>query len=654
MDKNYYITTAIAYTSGKPHIGNIYEIILSDSIARFKRFQGYNVFFQTGTDEHGQKIEEKATAKGLTPKQFVDDVAGTIKGLWDKANISYNKFIRTTDADHEKQVQKIFNKLFDKGDIYLGSYEGLYCTPCESFWTESQLVDGKCPDCGREVKKAKEEAYFFKMSKYADKLLAYYNDHPEFIMPISRKNEMVNNFLNKGLQDLCVSRTSFKWGIPVNFNSKHVVYVWLDALTNYITGLGYDVDGNNQENFEKFWPADLHVIGKDIVRFHVIYWPIFLMALDLPLPKQIYGHGWLLQDGEKMSKSKGNVLYFDDLAGVFGADAVRYYVLNEMGMENDGLVGWELLTDRINSDLANVYGNLVSRTIAMVNKYFKGEVENRVVTLTPEADASLKQVTKEAYEKVAKHMDNLKIADATNEVLTVFKRANKYIDETCPWVLAKDPANEKYLENVLYNLCEAIIVGTSLLEPFMPETAQKVADMFNTKLRSVEQISEFGLEKEFHVTSNPEVLFPRFDLKEVLKKAEVIKAEQIKEFNKENGVKVEEKTESKPTIEFDTFEKIKLKVGTIIDSVKVEGSDKLLKNTVKLGNEVRTIVSGIAKTYKPEDIIGKQVVVVTNLAPRKLKGILSEGMILCACDDENQNLALISPISNFKDGCEVS
>ena len=654
MDKNYYITTAIAYTSGKPHIGNIYEIILSDSIARFKRFQGYNVFFQTGTDEHGQKIEEKATAKGLTPKQFVDDVAGVIKRLWDKANISYDKFIRTTDADHEKQVQKIFNKLFDQGDIYLGSYEGLYCTPCESFWTESQLVDGKCPDCGREVKKAKEEAYFFKMSKYADKLLAYYNEHPDFIAPVSRKNEMVNNFLSKGLQDLCVSRTSFKWGVPVNFNSKHVVYVWLDALTNYITGLGYDVDGNNKENFEKFWPADLHVIGKDIVRFHVIYWPIFLMALGLPLPKKVYGHGWLLQDGEKMSKSKGNVLYFDDLADVFGADAVRYYVLNEMGMENDGLVGWELMTDRINSDLANVYGNLVSRTIAMVNKYFKGEVENRVVTLTPEADASLKETAKQAYEKVAKHMENLKISDATSEVLALFKRANKYIDETCPWVLAKDPANEKYLENVLYNLCETIIIGTSLLEPFMPETAQKVADMLNTKLRSVEQISEFGLEKEYHVTDKPEVLFPRLDVKEILKKAEEIKAEQIKEFNRENGAPEPEKVESKPTIEFADFEKVELKVGTIVDSVKVEGSDKLLKNTVKLGSETRTIVSGIAKTYKPEDIIGKQVVVVTNLAPRKLKGVLSEGMILCAYDDKTQDLALISPITNFKDGCEVS
>lgn len=654
MDKNYYITTAIAYTSGKPHIGNIYEIILSDSIARFKRFEGYNVFFQTGTDEHGQKIEEKAYLKGLTPKQFVDDVAGVIKNLWDKANISYDKFIRTTDEYHEKQVEKIFKKLLDQGDIYLGSYEGLYCTPCESFWTESQLVDGKCPDCGREVKKAKEEAYFFKMSKYADRLVEYYNEHPEFVLPVSRKNEMVNNFINKGLQDLCVSRTSFKWGVPLNFNNKHVVYVWLDALTNYITGLGYDVDGNHAENYKKFWPADLHVIGKDIVRFHIIYWPIFLMALGLPLPKQVYGHGWLLQDGEKMSKSKGNVLYFDDLANVYGSDAVRYYVLNEMGMENDGLVGWELMTDKINSDLANVYGNLVSRTIAMVNKYFKGEVENRVVSLTPEIDANLKEVVKSAYAKVAKNINDLKISDALSEVMAIFRRANKYIDETCPWVLAKDPANEKYLETVLFNLCEAIIVGTTLLEPFMPETAQKVAKMFNTKLRTVEEVSNFAVVDEYKVTDAPEVLFPRFDIKEIQAKAEQIKAEQIKEFNKENTVKVEEVKKGKEIIEFDAFEKVELKVGTILNSEKVEGSDKLLKNTVKLGEEVRTIVSGIAKTYKPEDIIGKQVVVVTNLAPRKLKGILSEGMILCAYDDETKDLALVSPISNFKDGCEVS
>ena len=660
--KNYYITTAIAYTSGKPHIGNIYEIILSDSIARFKRFQGYNVFFQTGTDEHGQKIEEKATNKNQTPKQFVDDVAQIIKGLWDKANISYDKFIRTTDDYHEKQVQKIFKKLYDQGDIYKGYYEGWYCTPCESFWTESQLVDGKCPDCGREVKKAKEEAYFFKMSKYADRLKEYYNNHPNFVLPVSRKNEMLNNFINKGLQDLCVSRTSFKWGVPVDFDSKHVVYVWLDALTNYITGLGYDVDGNNQENFKKFWPADLHVIGKDIVRFHIIYWPIFLMALNLPLPKQVYGHGWLLQDGEKMSKSKGNVLYFDDLAEVFGCDAVRYYVLSEMGFENDGLVGWELMTEKINSDLANVYGNLVSRTIAMTNKYFNGTVEN---TFESDAvDQSLIEVVEGAYKKVESKFNELKISDAISEVMAIFKRANKYIDETCPWILAKDESNLNRLKTVLYNLCEAITVGTTLLAPFMPETANKVAKMLNTKLRTLDNVQKFGLEKQFNVTNSPEVLFPRLNLKDVMEKAEIIKEKQIKEYmqesktepNKNAKTEVSNKTENqaKAIIDFDTFSKAELKVGTIVNSEKVEGSEKLLKNTVKLGDEVRTIVSGIAKTYNPQDIIGKQVVVVTNLAPRKLKGILSEGMILCAFDEETNNLALVSPITEFKDGCEVS
>ena len=660
--KNYYITTAIAYTSGKPHIGNIYEIILSDSIARFKRFQGYNVFFQTGTDEHGQKIEEKATNKNQTPKQFVDDVAQIIKGLWDKANISYDKFIRTTDDYHEKQVQKIFKKLYDQGDIYKGHYEGWYCTPCESFWTESQLVDGKCPDCGREVKKAKEEAYFFKMSKYADRLKEYYNNHPNFVLPVSRKNEMLNNFINKGLQDLCVSRTSFKWGVPVDFDSKHVVYVWLDALTNYITGLGYDVDGNNQENFKKFWPADLHVIGKDIVRFHIIYWPIFLMALNLPLPKQVYGHGWLLQDGEKMSKSKGNVLYFDDLAEVFGCDAVRYYVLSEMGFENDGLVGWELMTEKINSDLANVYGNLVSRTIAMTNKYFNGTVEN---TFESDAvDQSLIEVVEGAYKKVESKFNELKISDAISEVMAIFKRANKYIDETCPWILAKDESKLNRLKTVLYNLCEAITVGTTLLAPFMPETANKVAKMLNTKLRTLDNVQKFGLEKQFNVTNSPEVLFPRLNLKDVMEKAEIIKEKQIKEYmqesktepNKNAETEVSNKTENqaKAIIDFDTFSKVELKVGTIVNSEKVEGSEKLLKNTVKLGDEVRTIVSGIAKTYNPQDIIGKQVVVVTNLAPRKLKGILSEGMILCAFDEETNNLALVSPITEFKDGCEVS
>ncbi len=644
--KNYYITTAIAYTSGKPHIGNIYEIILADSIARFKRFEGYNVFFQTGTDEHGEKIEEKANLKGVSPKSFVDEVSSVIKGLWDKASISYNKFIRTTDEYHEKQVQKIFKKLYDQGDIYKGYYEGLYCTPCESFWTESQLVDGKCPDCGREVKKAKEEAYFFKMSNYADRLVEYYNEHPDFILPVSRKNEMVNNFIKKGLQDLCVSRTSFKWGIPVTFNDKHVVYVWLDALTNYITGLGYDVDGNNQQNYKDFWPADLHIIGKDIVRFHVIYWPIFLMALGLPLPKQVYGHGWLLQNGEKMSKSKGNVLYFDDLADVFGSDAVRYYVLSEMGVENDGLISWELLTDRINSDLANVYGNLVSRTIAMVNKYFGGKVKG--TNANTQFDESLKQVVTQAYLKVSTKFNELKVSDALSEVMAIFKRANKYIDETCPWVLAKDESKKNELETVLYNLCEVIIIGTSLLSAFMPNIALEVVAMFNTNLRDVNNINLFGLEKEIVVTKNARVLFPRYDLKDIMEKAKAIQEKQIKEYEKENA-----KVEAKPQIVFDDFEKVELKVGTILNSEKVEKSDKLLKNTIKIGNETRTIVSGIAEHYKPEDIIGKQVVVVTNLAPRKIRGIESNGMVLCAFNDETKTLKIISPEKEVEDGITV-
>ena len=644
--KNYYITTAIAYTSGKPHIGNIYEIILADSIARFKRFEGYNVFFQTGTDEHGEKIEEKANLKGVSPKSFVDEVSSVIKGLWDKASISYNKFIRTTDEYHEKQVQKIFKKLYDQGDIYKGYYEGLYCTPCESFWTESQLVDGKCPDCGREVKKAKEEAYFFKMSNYADRLVEYYNEHPDFILPVSRKNEMVNNFIKKGLQDLCVSRTSFKWGIPVTFNDKHVVYVWLDALTNYITGLGYDVDGNNQQNYKDFWPADLHIIGKDIVRFHVIYWPIFLMALGLPLPKQVYGHGWLLQNGEKMSKSKGNVLYFDDLADVFGGDAVRYYVLSEMGVENDGLISWELLTDRINSDLANVYGNLVSRTIAMVNKYFGGKVKG--TNANTQFDESLKQVVTQAYLKVSAKFNELKVSDALSEVMAIFKRANKYIDETCPWVLAKDESKKNELETVLYNLCEAIIIGTSLISAFMPNIALEVVAMFNTNLRDVNNIKLFGLEKEIVVTKNARVLFPRFDLKDIMEKAKAIQEKQIKEYEKENA-----KVKTKPQIVFDDFEKVELKVGTILNSEKVEKSDKLLKNTIKIGNETRTIVSGIAEHYKPEEIIGKQVVVVTNLAPRKIRGIESNGMVLCAFNDETKTLKIISPEKEVEDGITV-
>ncbi len=644
--KNYYITTAIAYTSGKPHIGNIYEIILADSIARFKRFEGYNVFFQTGTDEHGEKIEEKANLKGVSPKSFVDEVSSVIKGLWDKASISYNKFIRTTDEYHEKQVQKIFKKLYDQGDIYKGYYEGLYCTPCESFWTESQLVDGKCPDCGREVKKAKEEAYFFKMSNYADRLVEYYNEHPDFILPVSRKNEMVNNFIKKGLQDLCVSRTSFKWGIPVTFNDKHVVYVWLDALTNYITGLGYDVDGNNKQNYKDFWPADLHIIGKDIVRFHVIYWPIFLMALGLPLPKQVYGHGWLLQNGEKMSKSKGNVLYFDDLADVFGGDAVRYYVLSEMGVENDGLISWELLTDRINSDLANVYGNLVSRTIAMVNKYFGGKVKG--TNANTQFDESLKQVVTQAYLKVSAKFNELKVSDALSEVMAIFKRANKYIDETCPWVLAKDESKKNELETVLYNLCEVIIIGTSLLSAFMPNIALEVVAMFNTNLRDVNNINLFGLEKEIVVTKNARVLFPRYDLKDIMEKAKAIQEKQIKEYEKENA-----KVEAKPQIVFDDFEKVELKVGTILNSEKVEKSDKLLKNTIRIGNETRTIVSGIAEHYKPEDIIGKQVVVVTNLAPRKIRGIESNGMVLCAFNDETKTLKIISPEKEVEDGITV-
>lgn len=652
--KNYYITTAIAYTSGKPHIGNIYEIILSDSIARFKRFQGYDVQFQTGTDEHGQKIEEKAKLKGQTPKQFVNDVAFAIKGLWDKANISYDKFIRTTDEYHEKQVQKIFKKLYEQGDIYKGHYEGRYCTPCESFWTESQLVDGKCPDCGREVKKAKEEAYFFKMSKYADKLLEYYNNNPNFIVPVSRKTEMINNFLNKGLQDLCVSRTSFKWGIPVEFDNKHVVYVWLDALTNYITGLGYDVLGNNAEQFNKFWPCDVHVIGKDIVRFHVIYWPIFLMALGLPLPKQVYAHGWLLQDGDKMSKSKGNVMYFDDLATVFGEDAVRYYVLSEMGFENDGLIGWELMTERINSDLANVYGNLVSRTIAMTNKYFNGTVENKNENV--EVDDNLKDVVISTYKKVAEKFDEFKISDAINSVFAIFKRANKYIDETTPWLLAKDETKQNRLQTVLYNLIESIIIGTSLLVPFMPKTAAKVFEMLNCSCRKLENIEKFGLQKEHKVTSNPEVLFPRLVTEDVLKQAEIIKEKQLQEFKMENGTTeniVKNINKGKEKIDFETFNKVELKVGTILNSEIVEGSNKLLKNTIKLGDETRTIVSGIAKTYNPKDIIGKQVVVVTNLEPRKLKGIESEGMILCAFNDQNNKLSLISPAEIIEDGCEV-
>ena len=635
MKKNYYITTAIAYTSGKPHIGNTYEIILADAIARFRRNQGYNVFFQTGTDEHGQKIEEKAQAQGLNPKQFVDNVAGEIKRLWDIANVSYDKFIRTTDVEHEKQVQKIFKKLYEQGDIYKGAYEGMYCTPCESFWTESQLVDGKCPDCGREVVKAKEEAYFFKMSKYADRLLKYYDENPDFIVPVSRKNEMVNNFLKVGLQDLCVSRKSIKWGIPVDFDPQHTVYVWLDALTNYITGIGYDVDGGNNQ-FKELWPASVHIVGKDIVRFHVIYWPIFLMALGVPLPKQVYGHGWLLQNGEKMSKSKGNVIYFDDLKDLFGTDAVRYYVLSEMGVENDGLVGWDLVTERVNTDLANIYGNLVSRTVAMTNKYFGGRVVNKGVE--EDVDRQLKEVVVSAYEKAAKKIDEYRIADSLDEIFAIFKRANKYIDETMPWALAKDETKADRLATVLYNLIESIIIGTSLLQPFMPETAEKVFNALNVEMRNYSDLSQFGLLKETKVAESLEVLFPRHDMKVILAKSEEIKAKQLKEY--EESLKKEQLNKVE-LIDIDTFDKVKIKVGEILQSEKIEKSDKLLKNTVKIGEEVRTIVSGIAKHYSPEEMVGKKVLVVTNLKPIKLRGVESFGMLLCADNGEDLCLATI-------------
>ncbi len=648
MSKNYYITTAIAYTSGKPHIGNVYEIILADSIARFKRLQGYNVRFQTGTDEHGQKIEEYAKASGKTPKDFVDNVAKGIKSLFDCANISYDHFIRTTDEHHEKQVQKIFKKFYDQGDIYKGFYEGCYCTPCEAFWTNSQLKGGKCPDCGREVINAKEEAYFFKMSKYADRLIEYYNEHPDFILPVSRKNEMVNNFLKAGLQDLCVSRTTFKWGVPVDFDPKHVVYVWLDALVNYITGLGYDLDGNNQEIFETFWPADLHVVGKDIMRFHIIYWPIFLMALGLPLPKKVYGHGWLLQNGEKMSKSKGNVLYFDDLANVFGRDAVRYYALNEMGFENDGLIGWDLMTDVINSDLANVYGNLVSRTIAMTNKYFGGKVKYN--NTASDFDSNLIEVVSGAYERVVNKMDALKVSDALKEIFAIFRRANKYIDETAPWILAKDESQKQRLETVMYNLCEAIIIGTSLLQPFMPETCEKVFKMFNINAVDFNSVGVFNKSATFSVCEKADNLFPRLVKEDVLKVAEEIKQKQLKEYLKNN--KVEEKT-AKELIDLEAFDKLEIKVGEVLASERVEKSDKLLKNTIQIGNETRTIVSGIAKHYSPQDMVGKKVLVVTNLKPIKLRGIESSGMVLCAVDENNNLLKVTTVDGDIPSGSEV-
>ena len=649
----YYITTAIAYTSGKPHIGNSYEIVLADSIARFKRKDGYDVYFQTGTDEHGQKIELKAQEAGITPKEFVDNVAGTIKNLWDLMDTSYDHFIRTTDDYHEKQVQKIFKKLYDQGDIYKGSYEGLYCTPCESFWTESQLVDGKCPDCGREVKPAKEEAYFFRMSKYADKLIAHINTHPEFIQPVSRKNEMMNNFLLPGLQDLCVSRTSFKWGIPVDFDDKHVVYVWLDALTNYITGIGYDCDGNSSEQYKKLWPADLHLIGKDIIRFHTIYWPIFLMALGEPLPKQVFGHPWLLQGDGKMSKSKGNVIYADDLVDFFGVDAVRYFVLHEMPYDNDGTISWELLVERINSDLANTLGNLVNRTISMSNKYFGGEISDKGVSEA--VDEELKAVATGTYAKVSAKMDELRVADALTEIFALFKRCNKYIDETEPWVLAKDEAKKDRLATVLYNLVASIVIGASLLEPYMPSTAKKIAAQLNTSLRGFEELTAFGkYPSGNHVTDKPEILFARLDAREVVEKAEAMFAERkaaqepAKEETQDNVIDIESKEE----IGYDDFAKMQFQVGEIIACEEVPKSKKLLCSQVRIGNQVKQIVSGIKQHYSPQEMVGKKVMVLVNLKPAKLAGVLSEGMLLCAEDAEG-NYALMVPDKEMPAGAEI-
>ena len=645
--KPYYITTAIAYTSGKPHIGNTYEVVLADSIARYKRLQGYDVRFQTGTDEHGQKIELKAAEAGVTPKEFVDNVAGEIKRIWDLMNTSYDKFIRTTDEYHEKQVQKIFKKLYDKGDIYKGHYEGMYCTPCESFWTESQLVDGKCPDCGREVKPAREEAYFFRMSKYADRLIDYINEHPEFIQPVSRKNEMMNNFLLPGLQDLCVSRTSFKWGIPVDFDDKHVVYVWLDALTNYITGLGYDADGNNDELYAKYWPADLHLIGKDIIRFHTIYWPIFLMALDLPLPKQVFGHPWLLQGDGKMSKSKGNVIYADDLVDFFGVDAVRFFVLHEMPFDNDGVITWELMVERLNSELANTLGNLVNRTISMSNKYFGGVVENKGVVEA--VDDDLKNTILEEAKKVDAKMNDLRVADAITEIFNIFKRCNKYIDETMPWALAKDETKKDRLATVLYNLVEGISIGAELLFPFMPETSQKIKAQLNAPDREYEQLGEFGLYPDGgKVVEKPEILFARLDLNEVMEKVEAKKAAAKEELAGEPGVDVDKK----PEITIDDFDKVQLRVGEIIKCEAVPKSKKLLCSQVKMGSEVRQIVSGISQYYKPEEMVGKKVIVVANLKPAKLAGVLSEGMLLCA-ENEKGEYVLLAPESDVPNGVEV-
>ena len=658
----FYMTTAIAYTSGKPHIGNTYEIVLADAIARYKRLEGYDVYFQTGTDEHGQKIQEKAEKAGITPKEYVDNVAGEVKRIWDLMNTSYDNFVRTTDADHEKQVQKIFKKLYDQGDIYKGSYEGLYCTPCESFWTESQLVDGKCPDCGREVKPAKEEAYFFKMSKYADRLIEHINTHPEFIQPVSRKNEMMNNFLLPGLQDLCVSRTSFSWGIPVDFDPKHVVYVWLDALTNYITKIGYDADGNSSDLFKKNWPADLHLIGKDIIRFHTIYWPIFLMALDLPLPKQVFGHPWLLQGGDKMSKSKGNVIYADDMVDLFGVDATRYFVLHEMPFENDGVITWELVVERFNSDLANILGNLVNRTVSMSNKYFSGVV--RSTGVTEEVDEDLKAVVTGARDRVAQKMKDLRVADAISEVFGVFRRCNKYIDETAPWVLAKDEAKSDRLAEVLYNLAESITVGASLLYSFLPETAEKIVAQLHTQLRGFEELNQFGLyENGTKVTETPEILFARLDAKDVMPKVEAIREAQKKEFEAEQRAlgeetPAEEKAEdvidieAKEEITYDDFMKLQFQVGEIISCEAVEKSKKLLCSQVRVGSEVKQIVSGIRKYYTPEEMVGKKVMVLVNLKPAKLAGVLSEGMLLCAEDAEG-NLALMTPEKPMPAGAEI-
>ena len=653
----YYITTAIAYTSGKPHIGNNYEIVLADSIARYKRKDGYEVFFQTGTDEHGQKIELKAAEAGVTPKAFVDKVAGTIQGLCDLLNIAYDKFIRTTDTDHERQVQKIFKRLYEKGDIYKGAYEGLYCTPCESFWTESQLKDGKCPDCGREVKPAKEEAYFFKMSKYADRLIEHINQHPEFIQPVSRKNEMMNNFLLPGLQDLCVSRTSFKWGIPVDFDDRHVVYVWLDALTNYITGIGYDADGNSTEQYQKLWPADLHLIGKDIIRFHTIYWPIFLMALGEELPHQVFGHPWLLQNNDKMSKSKGNIMYADDLVSLFGVDAVRYFVLHEMPYENDGSITWDLMVERLNSDLANTLGNLVNRTISMSNKYFGGVVENKGVA--DEMDADLKAVALGVYDKVESKMAELRVADALTEIFNLFKRCNKYIDETEPWALAKDEAKRDRLATVLYNLVEGISIGAGLLEPFMPETTQRIMKQLNSAVRGFESTKTFGVYPSgTKVTEKPEILFARLDQKEIDEKVAALAAQQMAEAGAqqetENDTDVTNCIDAAPKAEitYEDFTKMQFQVGEILSCEAVPKSKKLLCSQVKIGSQVKQIVSGIKAFYSPEEMVGKKVMVLVNLKPAKLAGVLSEGMLLCA-EDADGNLALMTPEKTMPSGAEI-